>query len=271
MISILCSSAHLLCVLIIIGQLARTLDTLQLHSDTDQSNSKRHCDGDFCDDVVTKCMSNGRCSCDFEQVACRKLCIDCLEEKFGKCCGCVDNLCPVVKDEGHSSHVGDLPESSYDELFDVLTETDDIHGRWTVANGSSYRLVEHPEWGQLRVGLDEGNKRLIMNSVSHENQLGLNYGGPDEGYLAEAKAEEAVANDDEEDGTSMKRQPIKCVVAFINKQLGMSQCKRYCRSMGASSFRWFHEGCCECVGKSCIHYGLSRPQCSIDLAELSQN
>lgn len=56
----------------------------------------------------------------------------------------------------------------------------------------------------------------------------------------------------------------KCAVAFINRQLDMSQCKRYCRSMGASSYRWFHEGCCECVGKFCLRYGIDIPKCQID-------
>lgn len=211
--------------------------------------SQRHCDGDFCDDVVTKCTANRRCSCDFRRVACRKDCVDCLEEKFGKCCGCIDSLCPVDESEGHSSHVGDIAESSYDELFNVLTETDDIHGRWTVANGSSFKLVDHPELGRLRVGLDEHSRKLVL-SHGDEQQLNSDY----EGY----------PEDGSEQDNNIERQPSNCVVAFINKQLAMSQCKRYCRSMGASSFRWFHEGCCECVGKSCIHYGLAQPKCLID-------
>ena len=32
--------------------------------------------------------------------------------------------------------------------------------------------------------------------------------------------------------------------------------------MGAARYRWFHEyGCCQCVGSTCIDYGLSEPRC----------
>uniref|UniRef100_A0A6G1SFU7 Protein twisted gastrulation n=1 Tax=Aceria tosichella TaxID=561515 RepID=A0A6G1SFU7_9ACAR len=227
--------------LAVIGQFAAVDATREVRP------QQRHCDRDFCDDVVTKCTANRRCSGNFKHVTHRKECVDCLEEKFGKCCGCIDRLCPADEYQTHSSHVGDIADSSYDELFNVLTETDDIHGRWTVANGSSFKLIDHPELGKLRVGLDEKNKRLVLSPSSNEQKLGADYEG-----------------DFEEDSNLDSRQPSTCVVAFINKQLGMSQCKRYCRSMGASSFRWFHEGCCECVGKSCIHYGLAQPKCLID-------
>lgn len=214
----------------------------------------RPCDNDFCDDVVTKCRSNGRCSCDIEQVFCRKDCVDCLEEKFGKCCGCIDGLCPVVRGEAHSSHVGDIPlDSRYEQLFETLTETDDIHGRWTVAYGLSSKLIDHPELGQLRMSLNGSDKRLVVDR-SDDKPTATN----------EQDVDQDLSGDGVSEGGTISNQATICVVAFINKELGMSQCKRYCRSMGASSFRWFHEGCCECVGKSCIHYGLADPKCSID-------
>lgn len=28
-------------------------------------------------------------------------------------------------------------------------------------------------------------------------------------------------------------------------------------SMGAKSYRWFHDGCCECVGDRCMNYGIN--------------
>jgi hypothetical protein len=31
--------------------------------------------------------------------------------------------------------------------------------------------------------------------------------------------------------------------------------------MGANSYRWFHEGCCECVGNNCVNYGLNESKC----------
>ena len=31
--------------------------------------------------------------------------------------------------------------------------------------------------------------------------------------------------------------------------------------MGASSYRWFHDGCCECVGQNCVNYGINESRC----------
>lgn len=32
--------------------------------------------------------------------------------------------------------------------------------------------------------------------------------------------------------------------------------------MGASSFRWFFDHCCECVGSTCLHFGVDESKCS---------
>ena len=31
--------------------------------------------------------------------------------------------------------------------------------------------------------------------------------------------------------------------------------------MGAASYRWFHNSCCECVSKNCINYGIEQADC----------
>jgi len=46
-----------------------------------------------------------------------------------------------------------------------------------------------------------------------------------------------------------------CTVAFFKQCLSLEKCETVCKSMGASSYRWFHTGCCECVGKTCINFG----------------
>lgn len=33
--------------------------------------------------------------------------------------------------------------------------------------------------------------------------------------------------------------------------------------MGASSYRWFHDGCCECVGSTCVNYGINESRCTL--------
>lgn len=63
----------------------------QQHSSGDlEDNNKRYCDKELCDSLVNKCTLTDRCSCNFKKDSlCAKDCIDCLEEKFGKCCACV--------------------------------------------------------------------------------------------------------------------------------------------------------------------------------------
>ena len=42
--------------------------------------------------------------------------------------------------------------------------------------------------------------------------------------------------------------------------------------MGASSYRWFHDGCCECVGENCLNYGINESRClQCPLKEGSEN
>lgn len=32
--------------------------------------------------------------------------------------------------------------------------------------------------------------------------------------------------------------------------------------MGASSYRWFFDGCCECIGSTCLNNGVDESKCS---------
>lgn len=43
--------------------------------------------------------------------------------------------------------------------------------------------------------------------------------------------------------------------------MSWNKCKDNCQSMGATSYRWFHDGCCECVGSTCINYGINDSRC----------
>lgn len=138
-----------------------------------------------------------------------------------------DGLCHLPQDDVHSSHVGDLNKTSDDMFFQVLTEEDDIHGRWSVDRYPDSLLLKHPEQGQFEVAHRVVGPNSTM--ISHDTNLD-------------------------------KR---NCTVAFINRHLSMAKCKRSCITMGASFFRWFQDGCCECVGKYCFYYGLNKPKCSI--------
>ena len=35
--------------------------------------------------------------------------------------------------------------------------------------------------------------------------------------------------------------------------------------MGAASYRWFNDGCCECIGHHCINYGLNEARCGFSI------
>ena len=47
----------------------------------------------------------------------------------------------------------------------------------------------------------------------------------------------------------------------MSQCMSWNKCKASCTSMGASSYRWFHDGCCECVGNQCINYGINQSRC----------
>ena len=54
---------------------------------------------------------------------------------------------------------------------------------------------------------------------------------------------------------------VNCTVAYMNQCSSMNKCWDNCESMGASSARWFADGCCECVGHHCPAYGVNESRC----------
>lgn len=54
---------------------------------------------------------------------------------------------------------------------------------------------------------------------------------------------------------------INCTVAYFSNCMPYAKCKTNCQSLGASSYRWFHDGCCQCIGESCINYGINENRC----------
>ena len=53
-----------------------------------------------------------------------------------------------------------------------------------------------------------------------------------------------------------KSSSMNCTVAYLSPCMSLGKCSETCSSMGASSYRWFHEyGCCECIGHTCLNYG----------------
>lgn len=54
---------------------------------------------------------------------------------------------------------------------------------------------------------------------------------------------------------------VNCTVAFMAQCNSWNKCRASCQSMGATSYRWFHDGCCECIGDTCINYGINESRC----------
>ena len=58
-------------------------------------------------------------------------------------------------------------------------------------------------------------------------------------------------------GLEESKVTVNCSVAYMAQCMSWNKCKASCRSMGATSYRWFHDGCCECVGSQCINNGIN--------------
>jgi len=58
-----------------------------------------------------------------------------------------------------------------------------------------------------------------------------------------------------------------CTVVYLKQCLAEKSCERSCLSTGAGSYRWFHDGCCECVGPACLGHGLAESRCEVCGAE----
>ncbi|VDK52640.1 unnamed protein product [Anisakis simplex] len=52
-----------------------------------------------------------------------------------------------------------------------------------------------------------------------------------------------------------------CTVVYLDKCISHEQCSRQCLILGASMLRWFHTGCCECIGHTCLPYGSNIARC----------
>ncbi|XP_046387154.1 twisted gastrulation protein homolog 1-A-like [Ischnura elegans] len=193
------------------------------------------CNEAVCASVVSKCMLTQSCKCDLKNCSCCKECFNCLSYLYSECCSCVD-MCPKPNNTnggtsgtlGHKSHVepyqDDMPE-----LFQVLMSEPDPQQRWV----SYTYAVEFELSPYFRPKLPEKEMKLKTHA-----------------------AEQDVTSPEKKDVAT-----INCTVAFMSQCMSWNKCKTSCQSTGASSYRWFHDGCCQCVGHTCINYGLTESRC----------
>ncbi|KAG5348351.1 TSG protein, partial [Acromyrmex charruanus] len=189
------------------------------------------CNEAICASVVSKCMLTQSCKCDLVTCTCCKDCFSCLSYLYDECCSCVD-LCPKpnITDNplSRKSHVEEFSEP-VPALFQALTAEADPHERWLT--------FTYP------VDFD-----MTVFAPKHENEM---------------KYHIQAANGEELHPLKPNVMTVNCTVAFMAQCNSWNKCRASCQSMGATSYRWFHDGCCECIGDTCINYGINESRCTL--------
>ncbi|CAN8000677.1 unnamed protein product [Ixodes pacificus] len=184
------------------------------------------CNEAICASIVSKCMLTQSCKCDKLNVTCSRDCFYCLDYLYTECCSCVE-MCPRANETislSHKSNIEDLPDPTHG-LFALLTEEADRSLRWR-----SYTFPVH----------------VALYSPVHDKDIKFK-AVVSSGNTSELSEEEDVQ--------------VNCTVAFMSQCMSLNKCRESCLSMGASSYRWFHDGCCQCVGSMCINYGINESRC----------
>nr|CAH7757735.1 unnamed protein product [Callosobruchus chinensis] len=187
------------------------------------------CNEAICGSVVSKCLLTKSCNCNVKNCTCCKDCFNCLSYLYTECCSCVD-MCPKPNDTGgasalgRKSHVEDFNEG-IPGLFSALTEVPDTLKRWDV---KTFPVdIEYSQYGpkkEIKIKMQSAEQEVVP---SKQNVITVN-----------------------------------CTVAFWSQCMSWTKCKSSCQSMGASSYRWFHDGCCECIGQFCVNYGINESRCT---------
>jgi len=226
--------------LVVSSLLIIILSRLHLSSTTDTSPT---CNDAVCASVVSKCQLLQRCSCEQEKwssgsssaptnTTCLGECFKCLDYLYLECCSCV-NVCSSRNDSdyqtllGSKCHVEELPDP-LPHLFSTLTEEEDDLQRWSTVVLPLQVSFMTRETGK-EVPWGTGVTRVTI------------------------KGDDAI--DQEEDVQA------NCTVAYMSDCMPINKCKSSCTSMGSSAYRWFHDGCCECVGPNCVNYGINESKC----------
>ncbi|XP_004529580.1 protein twisted gastrulation [Ceratitis capitata] len=205
---------------------------------TATSNDVNHdgCNEFVCGSIVSKCLLTQSCQCKLNNATCLQECLYCLGDLYSECCGCLD-MCPKLTDALDAT----APRSQYGEfeglpeLFETLTEDDD---NWTVM-------------------------RISMRS-SLRRHYGAGFGVSIVGAGSDGDAIDRQASLQKlQSSASTSSAPLlNCTVIYLNECKTYHKCAQDCENMGANSYRWFHDGCCECVGANCMSYGINESRCS---------
>ncbi|KAG0725510.1 Protein twisted gastrulation [Chionoecetes opilio] len=192
------------------------------------------CNEVVCASMVSKCMLTQACKCDLTKspdnnCTCCRDCAKCLGYLYTECCSCLGMCEPRAQVlDRTDSQVGDLPES-FPQLFQALTGEKDPMLRWT--------SMTFP----IDVDLTD-----IDQATQSKNRYKL---------VGVAAAGHSV------DTTQINQVTVNCTVMYMSQCMSGNKCKETCRSTGATAYRWFFDGCCECVGSTCVNYGVNESRC----------
>ncbi|XP_012255891.2 twisted gastrulation protein homolog 1-B [Athalia rosae] len=190
------------------------------------------CNQAICGSIVSKCLLTESCKCDLKTCSCCKECFFCLSYLYDECCSCLD-LCPKPNATARNplsskSHVEDLNEP-VPGLFQALTMDSDPQERWkSFTFPVDFDVSSYKAKIDIKYHLNSADERNSVSGLAQANTVTLN-----------------------------------CTVAFIAQCSSWNKCQASCQSMGATSYRWFHDGCCECVGDTCINYGINESRCKL--------
>lgn len=191
------------------------------------------CNEAVCASLVSKCILLKACGCDVYDkgnCSCCKNCSLCLSQLYVECCSCV-GMCPrpELDDEIYkTSSIEDLP-NPLRELFNVLTESN-VYQQWSVVKYPTYKsiLEYRPDLGRYALQIDD-DPELVR--IRHQHGI---------------------------PAAALKN----CTVAFLAERMSLTKCKSSCKSMGAAKMRWFHgDSCCQCIGSTCLDYGVNEARC----------
>ncbi|XP_055849508.1 protein twisted gastrulation-like [Episyrphus balteatus] len=182
------------------------------------------CNKIVCGSIISKCILIENCKCEPKNCPCQNEFLNCLGERYSKeCCKCVD-LCPKPNQTRNA-----LSKKSHVEEFNGVPE---------LFNALITSKPEDVEWDIVTFPVD-----IDIITADFDLDDNMKYWNG-----------ETV---DEEDNYNT----VNCSVIYMTSCMSWNKCRQSCQSTGANSYRWFHDGCCECVGKTSINYGINDSRC----------
>nr|CAB3267390.1 twisted gastrulation protein homolog 1-like [Phallusia mammillata] len=215
------------------------------------------CDKATCASIVSYCLVEGSCSCNpSENCSCCADCAVCLGDLYRRCCDCVG----LRKTSNYTASLPTITstvavlDDPLPELFQSYTDHQQPKLRYTILR---FPIVEELAAHRHRHHHQrhrQNSQRGHVETVRKESRADFT----SQSYWNDVQMVLRRTYDYDIRPDS----PTLCSVTYFDRCLSLNQCVQSCAQMGASSYRWFHNGCCECAGSSCLNYGNMYPNCT---------